>query len=123
VAQTTIGFGIALIALGVIGYAATSFASATALIPAIFGLLLLILGLLARNERYRMHAMHGAAVIALIGLLGSIRGVGGGVRLLLGGEVARPAAAISQTLMAILLAVFIGLCVRSFVEARRQRSV
>lgn len=120
-ARTTMVFGAMLIALGVIGYAATAGASLTALIPAIFGAVLATLGWLALNERYRKLAMHLAAAIALVGFLGAVRGLMGLLDLISGAEVQRPAAVVSQSLMAILMAVFVGLCVRSFIDARRAR--
>jgi hypothetical protein len=58
--------------------------------------------------------MHGAAMIGLLGLVaaatriamtGNVKGVGG----------------TSLTLMALLCAVFMALCVNSFVQARRRR--
>ena len=39
----------------------------TALIPAFFGIPLIVLGVLARSEKLRMHAMHGAALLGLVG--------------------------------------------------------
>ena len=60
--NTTIGIAAALIVIGVVGYVATERQSATALIPALLGLLLLAFGWLARNEAYRKHAMHAVAV-------------------------------------------------------------
>ena len=122
-AQTTRFFGLALIALGIIGYVATGAVSITALIPAFFGLLLVLLGWLARNEGYRKHVMHVAAVIGVVGFLGTVRALAGLLTLLSGGEVQRPAAVISQAIMALLMALFVGLCIRSFVAARRARSV
>ena len=41
--------------------------------------------------------------------------------LLSGGEVARPTAVIAQSVMAILMLLFVGLCVRSFINARVRR--
>lgn len=119
-AQTTRFFGLALVALGIIGYLATDAVSVTALIPAFFGIVLVILGWVARNERYRRHAMHFAAVIGVVGFVGAAPGLVGLLALLAGGEVQRPAAAVSQSIMAILMAIFVGLCVRSFVDARRR---
>ncbi len=115
-----ITFGGLLIALGFGGWFATGQESPTALIPAGFGLLLAALGLLARKENLRKHAMHGAAMVGLLGLLGSARGLMG-LPALLGGTAERPAAVISQTLMAVLCAVFVWLCVRSFIAVRRAR--
>jgi hypothetical protein len=119
VARTTIVFGVALIVLGVIGYAGTGAVSITALIPAFFGAVLVGLGSFARNERYRNLAVRLAAAIGLVGLLGSVRGLTGLLDLISGGEVERPAAVISQSVMAILMIVFVGLCVRWLLGARR----
>ena len=116
----TIALGVALIILGVAGYALTGGVSVTALIPAAFGLLLAIAGLLARDERKRMHAMHGAVVVALVGFLGSARGL---LRIgeVLDGTAARPPAIVAQAIMAVLTLAYIVLAVRSFVLARRAR--
>lgn len=121
-ARTTVLFGIALIALGIISYVATAGVSVAALIPAFFGVVLALLGWLALNERYRKHAMHAAVALGLLGFLGTVRGLMAVPRLLSGAEVQRPAAALAQAVMAILMAVFVGLGVRSFIEARRARS-
>ena len=120
-ARVTIGFGVVLIALGVVGYIGTGAVSITALIPAIFGAVLAILGWLALTDRFRRHAMHLAAAIALVGFLGAVPGLIGLMDLVSGAEVQRPAAVMSQSIMAILMAVFVGLCVRSFIQARRVR--
>jgi hypothetical protein len=120
VPTTTIGLGAALIVLGVGGYVLTGAVSVTALIPAAFGLLLVLAGLLARDERKRMHAMHAAVVIALLGFLGSARGLLG-IGKLLDGTAVRPAAIVSQAIMALLTLVYVVLAVRSFIQARKAR--
>lgn len=120
-ANTTLGFGILLLVLGVAGYAASGGASLTALIPAALGLLLLLLGLVARDPARRKFAMHIAVVVGLIGFLGSLPGLLKLPALLGGQPVARPAAVLAQSLMAALTGVFVALCVRSFVLARRSR--
>ena len=120
-ARTTIFFGVALIVLGIGGYVGTAAVSITALIPACFGGAFTLLGWLALNDDYRKHAMHAAAALGLIGFLGTASGLIGLVRLFSGGEVARPAAVVARALMAILTAVFVGLCVKSFVDARVKR--
>jgi len=122
-ANTTILFATLLILLGAGGYFGSGANSPTALIPAVFGVILLILGLVARNPARRKHAMHGAAVVALLGLFGSIRGLLQLPTVLSGGEVARPAAVIAQSIMAVLMIIFVALAIRSFVEARRSRAI
>jgi hypothetical protein len=117
---TTIAIGAALIVLGLGSYALTGGVSPTALIPAAFGVLLLLAGVLARNERMRMHAMHGAVLVALLGFLGSVRGVMG-LGTVLDGTAVRPAAIVAQTIMAVLTLVYVVLAVRSFIAARRAR--
>ena len=119
--NTAILFGVLLILLGFAGWAGSGMESPTALIPAVFGLLLCIAGALARKESRRKHAMHAAAMIGLLGFLGSASGLAELPALLGGGEVARPAATASKSVMAILSAIFVALCVRSFVQARRAR--
>jgi hypothetical protein len=114
-------FGVLLIVLGVVGYAATGGVSVTALIPAFFGIVLVALGLLARNERYRKHAMHVAVVVGLLGLLGTARGLMALPRVMSQTDVDRPAAVVAQAVMAILMIVYVALGVRSFIAARRAR--
>jgi hypothetical protein len=123
VASLTIVFGVLLILLGVGGYFGTGRASTTALIPAIPGILFILLGLMARNARLRMHAMHAAAALALIGLLMMIpKGLIPLARWAGGTAPAMPAAVISRCIMAALMLVFLILCVRSFINARRART-
>jgi len=121
VPTTTIALGVVLIVLGLAGYFLTGAVSLTALIPAAFGLVIALSGLLARDERKRKHAMHAAVVVALLGFLGSIRGL-----LQIGsvfdGTAARPAAIVAQTIMALLTLGYIVIAVRSFVQARRRRA-
>jgi len=121
VARTTIIFGVMLVAVGIVGYVGTAAVSVTALIPAVFGVVLAILGWLALSERYRTHAVHLAAATGLVAFLGTVRGLIELVGLISGAEVNRPAAVVSQSVVAILMAVFVGLCVKSFIDARRVR--
>jgi len=114
-ASTTILFGVLLTLLGLVGYAMTR-TSMTALIPAFFGLLLLVLGFLARSESIRKNAMHAAAVVAFVGFAGAL------FSLLRTPIATRAAIAVwSQAAMVVLTAVFVALCVRSFSAARRAR--
>lgn len=122
-ARITVGLGFVLIALGIGGYFGTGRASVTAMIPAFFGLPLLLLGLVALNERMRKTAMHIAVVIGLVGFAGTVSGLMKLPALLTGGELARPAAVAVQAAMAILCLVFVLLCVRSFIKARSASAV
>jgi hypothetical protein len=121
--QIAVAFGVLLCLVGVGFYAGTGGASVTALIPAFIGLPLVGAGLLARREGLRRHAMHAASLLGTLGLLGSLRGAVKLPALLAGGEVARPAAVAAQSVTAILCLVFVALCVRSFVHARRERKI
>ena len=116
-ASTTIVFGVILIVLGLAGFFLTGGISPTALIPAFFGTILLVLGFLARAENLRKHAMHAAAAVGLIGFLGAL------FSLLRAPMETRSAMAnVSQIAMAVLTAVFVMLCVKSFRDARRARA-
>ena len=121
-ANTSIVFGVILIVLGLGGYFGTGTTSLTALIPAAFGLLLVISGAIARNPEKRKLGMHIAVAVGLLGFVGSVGGLMKLPTLLTGGEVARPAAVVSQSIMAVLTLIFTVLCVRSFIAARRARA-
>src|SRR5512134_1033916 len=96
---TTRLVGFVLIALGLIGYFATGRASITALIPAFFGAIFLILAFVARGEAARKHAMHAAVALALVAFLAVVPRL---LPALTAGDLARPAV-LSQLAMAIVL--------------------
>ena len=121
--KTTIVFGILLILLGVgvyAGLAATeaSAPSKTALIPAFFGLPILLLGIVALKDAYRKHAMHVVAVFALLGLIAPVGRLASKLGSL--GEMA-PLALASMILMALLSGGLFVVCFKSFLDARRRR--
>ena len=109
----TILFGVLLAITGVTVFIQTGSAHKTALIPAFLGGGLVICGLLAANEGRRMVVMHIAVVIGLLGFIGSMA------------KLFKPdqstAAFAGKAISAGLCAVFIALCVRSFIQARRAR--
>ena len=121
-AKLTIATGILLILLGAGVYLVIAHA-ATALIPAYFGLVLLLCGALANTEdaKRRMLWMHIAVTFGLVGfLLPFIRSIKPAIKLVTGhaDEVARPLAAQESMVMALICLIFTVLCVRSFVNAR-----
>ena len=119
-AKLSLTVGVILVVIGVGGYVASSYASATALIPAAIGVLIGLLGLMARNDQWRRHAMHAAMGIALVGILGSMGGVFSLAGALASGS-APGLAALSRASMAIVLTLYLTMGVRSFVAARRAR--
>jgi uncharacterized membrane protein HdeD (DUF308 family) len=117
VPRVTLLLGVVLIVLGIIGFIPHQ--APTALIPAAFGLVFAILGVLAGQEAFRKHAMHAAAALGLIGFLGAAVMV---IRALAAGVIERPLAFTLQIAMAVLCVGFVALCVKSFIDARRRRS-
>ena len=115
---TTRLFGLILIVLGVASYVLTGRTSVTAMIPAFFGAVLVICAFVARTESVRKHAMHAAVAVGLIGALAAL---GRGVPAALAGDATRPAV-MSQLVMGVLLLIYVGLGVRSFIDARRARA-
>jgi len=115
-------FGLILDAMGLGAFLASGAHSITALIPAFLGTPILVCGLLAKFlPGIRMHVMH---VAALLGLLGTLGGLGMGLPKLgglIGGTLERPMAVIIQISMGAVCLVFLALCVKSFIEARRAR--
>lgn len=117
--RATTWFGAALVVLGIGAYVGSGADSVTALIPAFFGIVLAGLGWAGRGEDRRALAMHIAAGVALLGFLGGAMGLASLPALLSGDELDRPWAVATQSAMAIILAVYLALSIRSFVTARR----
>lgn len=117
---TAILCGIILTLIGVIGYVyavTNNNASLTALIPALFGNLLIILGVLARlKEGLRKHLMHAALLVALVGFIATA-----GRLISRLSELSSTPAVLSQAAMAIVCLAFVVLGIRSFAAARRNR--
>lgn len=126
-AKTTIVFGVILIGLGLVGYfgweqLGANRQSWTALIPAFVGVLLAGLGALAlATPSLRMHAMHAAAALGLLGFLAGGRGIVLAIQWLGGIAPRRPTAVAMQAIMGVVCLIYVGLTVRSFIEARRRR--
>ena len=124
-AKVTIIFGVLLVLLSAAAY--TMFGQQShgihSLIPGAFGLLLVIFGALANTPvaKKRMLFMHIAVTVGLLGFLGTIPGIIGVIQMAMGHVLARPNAAKVQAIMGTLCLIYVLLCVRSFISARRTR--
>lgn len=125
-AKVTIIFAVLLIILGLTGFFYTGSIHYTALIPTWFGLAMGIGGILAisPSESRRKLFMHINVTIGLIGFVGAL------IEALRGYGAARSAgldpdmiALTSKLIMAGLLFIYVNLCIKSFVEARRARKL
>ena len=130
-ALLSITYGVILILLGVEGYTntiglfnVTELHSPTALIPAGFGVALLLCGLLAVKASIRMHVMHVAALVGLIGAIGGLGMAGPKLPALMRGDDGiKPAAVKMQITMGVICLAFLVMCVKSFINARRRRKL
>lgn len=96
--------------------------SSTAYIPSAVGLPLLVLGFLSQAlPQKRKLLMHIAVTVGLLGLLASIVPVVLQISKLARGESLDPVRAGSVFSMALLCAVYVFLCVKSFIDARKSR--
>ena len=117
-------FGVLLTGLAAYGYlgADAEHRSFTALIPAGVGIPVLICGLFAFKEHLRKAAMHVAVVFALLGTLAAGgRGLPKIGALFADDPDANKRAIVMVLIMFALCAVFLALCIKSFVDARRRQ--
>lgn len=110
----TVGTLLVLQGVGFYFMSVSASRSPTALIPAVFGVLLLFLGLVGFRDPWRKHAMHAAVLVALLGLIAPIG------RLVKVG-LSASSAGISLVLMIVLCGGFVLLGIKSFRDARRQQ--
>jgi hypothetical protein len=124
-AKVTICFGVVLILLGEWGFMTTGSAHPTALIPTWAGFLFVLFGALAHAQdlKRRMLWMHAAVTVALLLFLGTIPAIVDEVRMLLGKVFEHPRAVEEKAAMSLLCLLFVLLCVRSFVAARKARKL
>ena len=121
-AKVTLVFAAFLIALGLAGFVGTGSEHYTALIPTWIGLILGICGLLALNPARRALFMHINVTVALLGFLGTLSEIIRGTLRSHSTGVAPKAAAIeSKYALAATLLIYVLLCVRSFIAARKAR--
>jgi len=125
-AKVTYVFGVLLILVGLVGYFGTGSVHPTALIPVWFGLALVVGGFLAvsPSEGRRKLFMHINVTVGLVGFIGAIASAlhGYGHARSLGIDPDYKALA-AQLAMAVLLLIYVNLCVRSFIQAHRSRQV
>jgi hypothetical protein len=121
-ATVTIVTGVLLILLGLVGYVGTGSEHPTALIPAAFGIILGICGFLAKAPERKKLFMHIAVTVGLLGFLGTVSGLIKVVRMAAGETIERPEAAEAQAVMAAITLIYVGMCVNSFIKARRSRA-
>lgn len=119
--RITVIFSLIYIALGLAGFFLTGAVHKTALIPAVIGVVLLVLGLLGNKENLRMHVMHAALLVGLLAFLGTARALPK-LPAAFDGTADRPGAVFAQAATAILSLVYLALGVRSFIAARRART-
>lgn len=121
-AKVTLVFAALLIILGVVSYVGTGSLHPTALIPTWIGLALGVGGVLAMNPARRKLFMHINVVIGLIGFLGgaitALQGYGHARSLGLDPDYTAMAAKLT---LAGLMLIYLNLCIRSFLAARRPK--
>ena len=125
-AKVTLFFAVLLVALGLAGYLGTGSLHPTALIPAWIGLALGLFGFLAisPDEGRRKLFMHINVTIALLGFIGSTaEAIRGYVHAKSAGMEPDQIALASKVTLAALLLIYVILCVRSFIAARRSGKV
>ena len=116
--------GIVLMVLGVVYFVITGSIHKTALIPTLFGVVLLLCGVLAHSTVTKrvMLWMHIAVTVGLIGFLfpgfRAARAFAGSVAL----TPAKQTAATESLIMAVICGIFTALCVRNFIANRRART-
>jgi hypothetical protein len=59
-------------------------------------------------------------VFALLGLIGTFSGLIKLFALITGGEIARPAAVIAQSIMALILIIYLASGIKTFIDARKK---
>lgn len=125
-AKVTLVFAGLLVALGLAGYLGTGSQHPTALIPTWFGVALGIFGVLAisPSEFRRKLFMHFNVTIGLLGFLGgAIEAIRGYLHARSAGLEPDQIALASKVTMAGLMLIYVILCVRSFIAARRSGKV
>jgi hypothetical protein len=124
-AKVTIVVGVLLMLVGAVAFFVLGHHLHT-LIPVGFGVVIAFCGVRAESPvpKTRMLWMHIAVTLGLLGFLGTIPGIIATIRRALGQVVVSPVvgAAAVQAIMGTICLVYVALCVRSFIAARRLRN-
>jgi nitrate/nitrite transporter NarK len=124
-ARITLIFAFLMVVLGEAGYLGTGSLHKTALIPVWFGVALGLFGFLAiraKTEKGRMTLMHINVSIGLLGFLGgAAEAIRGYVSATAHGHSPDMIALASKVTMAVLMGIYVALCVQSFIAVRRAR--
>ena len=110
-------FGLLLVLIGIFGYIVSitdGKTSSTALIPAVFCVLMILFGALGRaKENLRKHMMHASVVVALLGFIAVAARLVQKIS-----SLEMTAAVAAQIAMGVVCLVFVILAIRSFAAAR-----
>jgi uncharacterized membrane protein len=124
-AWPTLICGALLVLDGIVGYGTATpneegKISPTALIPAFFGATLVLCGALAFNDKLRKHVMHLAAMVGLVGAIGGFMPLVRQYSKTGDLDLTKPSA-VAGELMILVCVVFVGMCVNSFIQAKKAR--
>jgi hypothetical protein len=104
----TICFGILLTLLGAVYYYVSGMAGILTLMPAIFGVLITLFGILQGKWEHK-HALYGSLLLAALSFIGSLGALFSLFGVLTGDEVAEPAVVIVRSIIGAACLVFIAL--------------
>jgi hypothetical protein len=104
----TICFGVLLTLLGIVYYNAIEIAGFFDLMPAIFGILITLFGVL-QGKWAHSYPLYGSLLLSFLTFLGSLKALFNLVKVLTGGEVAEPNAVIVRSIIGLSCVIFIGL--------------
>lgn len=110
--------GTTLIVIGVGAYVITEFESATALIPAIFGLLIAALGEVGRRTAREQVSVYGIGLLALLGVAGSAQGLPELFALLAGENIDSVVASVAQSATVVIGLILLGAVGKYVLQAR-----
>ena len=107
--------GVVLAVLGVGAWVLTDFASLTALIPALFGILIVGFASAGRETDRERFAVYGIGALGAVAVLGSLRAVPDIIALATGDEVDSVVAVASQGIMILLGLALVVIAARAVV--------